>query len=127
MTAKVLPKRGFVYRITLNYIDRPAEVGEKHLVVVIQNNDILKWSKEVNVVEITSNLEYLNAPYNVFLPANTLTSKRQSTDSKIKCHVLHGVKMEDLLNGEYCGKIPDKIMEEIDDAITFSLGLLEGE
>ncbi len=125
MKARVHPKRGFVYRIILNYIDRPAESNEKHMVVVIQNNDILKWSREVNVLEITSNPRDISAPYNVSLPAKTLTSQYQSTDSKIKCHVLYGVKIEDLLNGEYCGKIPSEIMKEIDDAIIFSLGLSE--
>jgi hypothetical protein len=39
--------------------------------------------------------------------------------------VLYGVKVDDLLNGEYCGQIPDDIMKEVDDAIIFSLGLLE--
>jgi hypothetical protein len=33
--------------------------------------------------------------------------------------------VDDLLNGEYCGQIPDDIMKEVDDAIIFSLGLLE--
>ena len=127
MKAKVLPKRGAVYWITLDYIDRPAEANEKHMVVVIQNNEMLKQAREVNVLEITSNLQDISAPYNVFLPANTLTSQHQSTDSKIKCHVLYGVKMEDLLNGGYCGQLPDEIMKEIDDAIIFSLGLLEDE
>lgn len=125
MKAKVLPKRGAVYWINIDYIDRPSEANEKHMVVVIQNNAILKWSREVNVLEITSNLECIRAPYSVFLPANTLTSPHQSADSKIKCHVLYGVKREDLLNGEYCGQIPEDIMREIDDAIIFSLGLVE--
>jgi mRNA-degrading endonuclease toxin of MazEF toxin-antitoxin module len=124
MTVKVLPKRGAVYRITLDYIDRPAEVNEKHMVIVIQSDKILRHAGEVNVLEITSNLERVNAPYNVFLPANTLTS-HQDVDSKIKCHVLYGVKVDDLLNGEYCGQIPDNIMKEVDDAIIFSLGLSE--
>jgi len=125
MTAKVLPKRGAVYWITLNYIDRPAVPDEKHMVVVVQSNEILKHASEVNVLEITSNLRDVNARYNVFLPANTLTSQHQAVDSKIKCHVLYGVKVDDLLNGEYCGQIPDDIMKEVDDAIIFSLGLLE--
>jgi len=125
--AKVLPKRGAVYWVTLNYIDRPAESNEKHMVVVIQGDEMLNQAREVNVLEITSNLEHVSARYNVFLPANTLTSQHQSTDSKIKCRVLYGVKMEDLLNGEYCGKIPDEIMKKIDDAIIFTLGLLEDE
>jgi mRNA-degrading endonuclease toxin of MazEF toxin-antitoxin module len=125
MTVKVLPKRGAVYWITLNYIDRPAETNEKHMVVVVQSNEMLKQAREVNVLEITSNLRDVNARYNVFLPANTLTSKHQTVDSKIKCHVLYGVKVDDLINGEYCGQIPDNIMKEVDDAIIFSLGLLE--
>jgi len=127
MKARVLPERGFVYWITLDYIDKPAEANEKHMVVVIQSNEMLKQAREVNVLEITSSLKDVNARYNVPLPANTLTSKHQSTDSKIKCHILYGVKMEDLLNGEYCGQLPDEIMKEIDNAIIFSLGLLENE
>ncbi len=127
MTTKVFPKRGSVYWITLNYVDRPAAPGEKHMVVVIQSNQMLKHAKEVNIVEITSNLSYINAPYNVSLPANTLTDGYQPLDSKIKCHILYGVKMEDLLSGEYCGQIPDEIMRQIDDALIFSLGLLEDD
>lgn len=127
MTAKVFPKRGSVYRTTLNYVDRPATPGEKHMVVVIQSDQMLKHAKEVNVVEITSNLSYINASYNVSLPANTLINGRQPLDSKIKCHILYGVKMEDLLSGEYCGQIPDEIMRQIDDALIFSLGLLEDD
>jgi mRNA-degrading endonuclease toxin of MazEF toxin-antitoxin module len=127
MKARVVPKRGFVYRVTLNYIDRSAEPNEKHMVIVIQNNGMLKQAKEVNVLEITSNLHNVNAPYNVFLPADTLPGKHQISDSKIKGHVLYGVEIEDLLNGEFCGQIPNKIMKKIGDAIIFSLGLLEDD
>ena len=63
MTVKVLPKRGAVYWITLNYINKPAASGEKHMVVVVQSNEILKQAREVNVLEITSNLRDVNARY----------------------------------------------------------------
>jgi mRNA-degrading endonuclease toxin of MazEF toxin-antitoxin module len=127
MKARFIPKRGFVYSITLDYIDRPAEPNEKHMVVVIQNNEMLKHAKEVNVLEITSTLHNVDAPYNVYLPANTLLGEYQLSDSKIKCHVLYGVKMDNLLNGEFCGQIPENVMKEIDYAIIFSLGLLEND
>jgi|CryGeyStandDraft_7_1057128.scaffolds.fasta_scaffold48546_2 hypothetical protein len=38
MSVSVKPKRGFVYLITLDYIDRPAESSEKHMVVVDEKN-----------------------------------------------------------------------------------------
>jgi len=122
MKARVLPKRGFVYKVHLNYPEGASAPNEKHMFVVIQSDETLKHTREVNVVEITSNLDYVNAPYNVFLPSNTI-GDRQPLDSKIKCHFLYGIKVEDLINGEYCGKIPDEIMDKINDAIMFSLGL----
>jgi len=124
---KVQPRRGVVYRITLNYIDRQVNSKEKHMVVVVQSNKILKHASEINVLEITSNLKSIDAPYNVLLPANTLLNTRQNVDSKIKCNILYGIKIDDLINGEYCGQIPDEIMQEINDALIFSLGLTENE
>jgi len=123
MSARVLPKRGFVYKAHLNYPEGVSAPNEKHMVVVIQSDEMLKHAREVNVLLITSNLDYVSAPNNVFLPSNTI-GDRQPLDSKIKCHFLYGIKVEDLINGEYCGKIPDEIMAEINDAIIFSLGLL---
>jgi len=95
--------------------------AEQHMVVVIQNNNMLRQARDINVVKITSNLDGINAPYNVRLPANTL-GDRQRYESKIECHAIYGVTKEVLLNGEYCGQIPDEIMEQIDNAILFSLG-----
>jgi len=120
---KIPPKRGYVYKVKINYADRLAKPHEKHMVVVIQNNDMLKQAKDINVVIITSNLSHINAPFNVPLPANTLNN--QPKESKIKCHALYVISREDLENGEFCGEIPSNIMEEIDDAIIFSLGLIE--
>jgi len=124
MKARVYPKRGFVYKVILNYPEESSAPNEKHMVVVMQSNEMLKHTREVNVLEITSNLDSINACYNVSLPSLTI-GDHQLLNSKIKCHFLYGIKKENLLNGEYCGQIPSDIMSEIEDAIIFSLGLLE--
>jgi len=126
MSIPVEPKRGFVHKIRLDFSDRLARPRERHMVVVVQKNDMLKQAKDINVVKITSNIKYVNARYNVFLPPHTISDK-QPDPSKIECHALYCVPRNRLLNGEYCGKVPDNIMKEIDDAIIFSLGLLEIE
>lgn len=124
MTVPVYPKRGFIYFIRLDYVDRPADREEKHMVIVVQSNKLLRHTTEVNVLEVTSNIKNASAPFNVFLSANTLPCSRQFKDSKVKCHFLYGVKIEDLLSGEYCGQVPDEVMAQIDDALLFSLGFL---
>jgi len=96
--------------------------GEQHMVVVIQNDAMLKQANDINVVKITSNIDFINAPFNVRLPANTLGAL-QPLESKIACHVLYAVTRDELLNAKYCGQIPNEIMEQVDDAILFSLGL----
>ena len=95
------------------------------MVIVIQNNKLLQQATEVNVLEITSNTKNASAPFNVFLPANILPCECQYKDSKVKCHILYGVKMEDLLSGEFCGQVPDDVMAQIDDALLLSLGFLD--
>ena len=124
MTIPVEPKRGYVYKIKIDFPDRPAQSNEKHMVIVIQSDE-LKQQKNFNVAMITSNTSYIRARFNVPLPSNTLSGQPEL--SKIKCDFLYVVTRDKLRSGEYCGQIPDIVMSKIDDAIIFSLGLLENE
>lgn len=125
MTIPFEPKRGCVCKILIDFPDRAAQSNERHMFVVVQS-DKLKQQKNFNIAMITSNTSYIRAPFNVPLPPNTL-SGCQPELSMIKCDFLYVATRDKLRRGKYCGQIPDKIMKEIDDAIIFSLGLVEDE
>jgi mRNA-degrading endonuclease toxin of MazEF toxin-antitoxin module len=125
MSVTFKPKKGNVYKLKSLYKDK----GNKdfHMYVVIQNNRLLKQIQDINVVEITSKKLDCVGPFDVILPEGTLFTNKQTEKCRVKCSFLYHVSRDELLNGQFCGEIPEKIMEEIDTAIGLSLGLFSGK
>jgi mRNA interferase MazF len=114
-------RRGDIYSVDLDPV--LGSEADKYRPAIVVSNDAANQTATrlgrgvVTVVPVTSNLERVY-PFQVRLPSETTGLGR---DSKAQAEQVRSIAVQRI--GRWLGRVPDGLMQEVDEALRLHLGL----
>jgi mRNA interferase MazF len=120
--AGVAVKRGDIVLVKVPFLDDPAK-GKVRPVVVVQNDVGNRFGRSTIIVPVTSSIPSKLYPVQLLLPAGKETGLR--VKSVVDAGYFFTLRMESII--EWLGRIPAKMMPQLDIILKISLELAPGD
>ncbi len=110
-------KRGYIYLVDLNPVIG-SEISKVRPAVIVSNDINNELAETVTIVPITSSVSNKVYPFEVFIPKGVGNLDK---NSKAKANQIRTIDKKRII--KEIGKLPDEIMEKINNAIKIHLFL----